>query len=94
MKNEKAETDQVRFLFNHNARSVSNISQGKKRPCRRTKLGLCVLMNRNQQNKILVKFSTRDVSVYVAGAPAVKFVKSRVVSRVFLQYVVIKLTGR
>ena len=78
MKNEKAETDQVRFLFNHNARSVSNISQGKKRPCRRTKLGLCVLMNRNQQNKILVKFSTRDVSVYVAGAPAVKVVMRRV----------------
>ena len=78
MKNEKAETDQVRFLFNHNARSVLIISQGKKRPCRRTKLGLCVLMNRNQQNKILVKFDTRDVSVYVAGEPAVKVVKRRV----------------
>ena len=36
-------------------------------------------MNRNQRNKILVKFSARDVSVYVARAPAVKVVKSRVV---------------
>ena len=35
-------------------------------------------MNRNQRNKILVKFSARDVSVYVAGAPAVTVVKRRV----------------
>ena len=34
-------------------------------------------MNRNQQNKILVTFSVRDVSVYAARAPAVKVVKMR-----------------
>ena len=50
-------------------------------------------MKRNQRNKILVKFCTRDVSVYVARAPAVKVVKSRVVSRVFFT-VVKKLDGR
>ena len=34
-------------------------------------------MNRNQRNTILVKFSARDVSVYVARAPAVKVVTLR-----------------
>ena len=33
---------------------------------------LHVLMNRNQREKMFVKFGARDVSVHVAFAPAVK----------------------
>ena len=54
-------------------------------------------MNRNQRNKILVKFSARNVSVYVACAPAVKLVTrvlSRVVSHAFLCLVLVELKAQ